>query len=433
MANAYETGAIYSSALPAGLRTYYEQMLLQVLREQSIFVPFCMVREDFAARSTGVLNFTEVMDTAPNWNPLSESQIWLEGAHLDSRSINLTLEIHGNTLKFHDYTELVNYWNSGDFTGLVRGKMGQNMVDHLDILAMNAHLDAYNVLTTASATSTSRFDLDVTDLYDPEKASLARIHLEERNIPGVANVDDSTGQTVVAITSPRVIHDIRTNGGTDTSTSKWFDVMKYANPQAVMRHEAGAWDGVRYIKSPRLLMRNFGKVIYQTTLAADTAVGQGAQESYQGYSVGQSTSTRYVTVTSSADFQVGDYVTIHSQSKVVADGSGGNAVDKADGTQETRLVVAKDVGGANRLVFDRPLLKSHLSGDYVTKAVTLTPTIVLGGPAVVYGVGERPHPIIPPKTDDMMAINRIGWRGFLKFQLFRPEWVEVIWSAVTTN
>jgi len=78
-------------------------------------------------------------------------------------------------------------------------------------------------------------------------------------------------------------------------------------------------------------------------------------------------------------------------------------------------------------------MKAHAIDSWVTVGVSLTPTIILGGPAVVYGVGERPHPIIPPKYDDLMAINRYGWRGFLKFQMFRPEYVKVIWSAISTT
>ena len=41
-----------------------------------------------------------------------------------------------------------------------------------------------------------------------------------------------------------------------------------------------------------------------------------------------------------------------------------------------------------------------------------------GGSSVVYGVGERPNVIVPPKYDDLQMVNRIGWRGFVKFQQF---------------
>lgn len=126
----YALGNIWSYTLPAGQRTYYESLLLATLRQQSMFVPFCIVKEDFKARDTGQVTYTEVFDTSPNWNPVDENEIWLPGAHLDSRAISITLEGHGDTLKFSDYSEVVNYWNSGNFAGIVRGKLAQNMVDY---------------------------------------------------------------------------------------------------------------------------------------------------------------------------------------------------------------------------------------------------------------------------------------------------------------
>jgi hypothetical protein len=60
-------------------------------------------------------------------------------------------------------------------------------------------------------------------------------------------------------------------------------------------------------------------------------------------------------------------------------------------------------------------------------------SIFMGGPGVVYGVGERPHPVNPPKYDDLMMVNRYGWRGFLKFQLFRPEYFEVVETSGSTD
>src|SRR5512133_850948 len=119
----YESGADFSATVPQWQRTYYEGLLLDTIRTKSIMVPYCVTKEDFAARQTGIINYTEVYDTEPNWNPLSESNIWLTGTALDSRSVQLQLEIHGDMLKFSDYQEITNYINAGDIRGLVREKM----------------------------------------------------------------------------------------------------------------------------------------------------------------------------------------------------------------------------------------------------------------------------------------------------------------------
>jgi hypothetical protein len=140
MTVAYETGAMWSATHPSAQRDYYEQLLLETLRTKSILVPFTTMKEDFRARDTGTIIFSEVYDTDPNYNALSETGIWLTGSYLDSRTVSIGLEIHGDVLKISDYNELVNFWNNGDLRSLVRGKLGQNQVDYLDILARNAFL-----------------------------------------------------------------------------------------------------------------------------------------------------------------------------------------------------------------------------------------------------------------------------------------------------
>ena len=101
----------------------------------------------------------------------------------------------------------------------------------------------------------------------------------------------------------------------------------------------------------------------------------------------------------------------------------GTTVLDGDGTQETRRIVAID---GDNLSFDKPLLKPHAAGDYITNAVDIHGSIFMGGPGVVYGVGERPHPVLLPVIDDLGMIRRLAWRGFVKMQLFRPEMFEVV-------
>jgi len=425
----YETGAMWSTTHPSGQRDYYEQMLLDTLRTQSILVPFTTMKEDFRARDTGTIIFSEVYDTDPNYNALSETGIWLTGSYLDSRSVQIGLEIHGDVLKMSDYNELVNFWNNGDLRGLVRGKLGQNQVDYLDILARNAFLsvdDSYKIFTgTASA---DRFDVAQVDVFDPDLAELVRVHLEEREIPGVVQVADSPGQVVVCATTPRVIYDIRTAASSGNADS-WLEVQEYEQTGRKFTAEAGMWAGVRFVRTNRLKLFNAGVSVLETTIptGGDTVVGQGAAATVDTvYSVGQSGATAYIDVADSTGFVVGDVVTICVGGD---DGAGGHPAEESDGTQETRRIIAVDSGGANRLSFDKPLLKPHAAGAYVVNGVDISASIFMGGPAVVYGVGERPHPTMPPKIDDLQMVQRYGWRGFLKFQIFRPEWLEIVESG----
>jgi N4-gp56 family major capsid protein len=419
----YDAGTQYSTTLPAWQRTYFEAVLLETLRTKSILVPFCVMKEDFRARDTGIMHYTEVYDTAPNWNPLSEQDIWLRGAHLDSRSVQLSLEIHGDTLKFSDYADIVQYINRGDIRGLVRDKIGANMREMLDILARNAFLDHPNVVF-AGGLRADRAAIQAGDLFDPDLGELARTHLEENEIPGVIGVKDGEGGTIVCITTPRVIHDIRTAAG-----SGWLEVQNYHASGRKFTNEVGMWAGVRYIRTNRMVLKNHGSVIEQTALSEATVPGQGAAMTVDKvYSPGQPNSRRYILLESVAGLAVGQYVTVHSRDVSVP----GQAPHESDGTQETRRIVGLDADD-KKLMLDKPLLKPHADGDFVTRGVDIHCSTFIGGPSVVYGVGERPTPIFPPKYDDLMMINRYGWRGFCKFQQFRPEYIEVHETAGSTD
>jgi len=357
---------------------------------------------------------TNCYDTEPNWNALAETDLWLRGAALDSRTVSISLEIQGDILKFSDYNQIVDYVNRGDMRGLVSEKIGQNQVDYLDILARNAFLTHPNKYFAASRAN--RAALTSADLFDPDYCETMRIHLEENEIPGVAGPEDGGGQTIVCVTSPRVIKDIRV-----AAASQWLEVQEYAGASRKFTNEVGMWAGIRFVKTNRLAMRNTGAVIQQTALNGATVVGQGAYATVDVvYKPGQTGSTRNIVVTSSAGFAVGDYVTISAQTL-------GTTVLETDGTQETRRIV--NIADGTHMAFDKPLLKPHLTTDYVTKALNVHASIFMGGPGVVYGVGEAPTVITPPKYDDLMLVNRYGWRGFLKFQLFRPEYYQVVESA----
>lgn len=413
------TGAHLSQgANPQWQRDYYEMLLLETLRVKSILVPFTAYKEDFNARHTGQIVYTEVFDTEPDWSTLAETDIWLRGAHLDTQSITVDLDIHGDVLKYSDHSEVVQFVNNGNMAGLVKNKIGVNQKDYLDILARNAFLSHPNKIYADS--KANRAALLSSSLFEASLARIARLHLEENEVPGVANPFDQTS-AIVCITSPRVIYDIQEAAG-----SEWKDAQLYEQTGRLFTGEVGMWGGVRFVKTNRMRLRNAGAVEVETTLAQAIAAGDGASSTVDTvYSPGQDGSDRLIAVTSAAGFAVGDYVTISAVAK-----GGGVGVPEADGTQETRRITAI---ATNDISFNKPFMKPHDSGDYMTKGIDVHASVVIGGPGVAFAVGERPHVIAPPKYDDLMMINRLGWRGFLKMQLWRPEFFEVIESAGSTD
>jgi len=419
MANEYTTGALWSTTLPDWQRDYYSLLLLETLRTKSILVPYCAYKADYSGANSGVVIYTEVMDTEPDWSPLTETDIWLRGGHLDSRTVKIELEIHGDILKFSDYSEIVQYIKKGDIAGLVREKIGQNQTDYLDILARNAFASHPNKSFAGGAANRAALAAD--DYFTLDLLETMRIHLEENDVPGLMPSQDSELQTLAVVTTPRVIKDIRSG----MKAGEWKAAQEYAGSGRLFNGEVGMWNGMRFIRTNRLRLRNAGEVLDQTALAVAPSAGDGAKQTVDAvYTVGQSTSTRYITVDSTVGFAVGDYVTIH-------DGDLGTAVLESDGSQETRRIT--EVVDGTKMRLNKPLSKPHSIDDYVTHARDVHLTFTLGGPAVVYGVGEAPHTIFPPTYDDLMMIQRMGWRGFLKFQMFRPEFMEAVESAGSTD
>ena len=78
-------------------------------------------------------------------------------------------------------------------------------------------------------------------------------------------------------------------------------------------------------------------------------------------------------------------------------------------------------------------MKDHLAGDYVTNGIDVHSSIFRAARAWCTASAKPRNVVLPPKYDDLMMVNRYGWRGFLKFQQFRPEYLEIVESAGSTD
>ena len=289
----------------------------------------------------------------------------------------------------------------------------------LDLLARNAFSAVPSGYKIFGSDATNRAGIAADDYLALTQINSMRDALEDLEVPGVAATDDSQLKTLVMTTTPRVVSGIRNNN------TAWTAAQEYAGAGRIFNGEVGEWGGVRFVRTNRLRLYNAGAVTAQTTLDGATVAGQGAARTVDTvYTVGQSTATPYITVADLTGLEVGQNVTIH-------DADLGAAVLETDGTTETRRIVGITVP-TKRVALNKPLMKPHATGAYVTTGLDVHLSVLHGGPSVVYGVAEAPHPIAPPKFDDLMMVNRFGWRGFLKFQQFRPEYLQVCESAAPT-
>ena len=161
----------------------------------------------------------------------------------------------------------------------------------LDILARNAFLTHPNKVYGGGLRA-DRLAIAATDLFDPDLAELARTHLEEAEVPGVAG---DPGQRHPDHRVP----DHPARGARHPHRRR----LRLAGSAELRRRgkkftgEVGTWGGVRFVRTNRLVLRNHGAVANRPPSAADTVPGQGAAATVDTvYSVGQSNSIRYVIV-----------------------------------------------------------------------------------------------------------------------------------------
>lgn len=410
-----ETGLFTSSMLPMSYRTYYEAVLLDVLRAQTIYQGYARPIVDFDARDAKLITFTEVHDLHPTIGTLTEGVPFVEGAYLDGKQVSMTVSERGNVVKTNKFHNTTQFWNSGEFESLVREKLGRNLVESVEILARNELMQtqyAYYSDAGTGGVPTSRATVAADDIFLPDYGDKVKTNLESRNALGLQDGSNS----VVGIVHPRVARDIRVNAGSD-----WKDVMLYADPGRVLRGEIGMLDGVRYVKNNFARLPNAGATVAQIQLEGATVKGQGGPDSDDAGLL------NYVATTTAGDlssFAVGQEVTIHKQTL-------GTSPLETDETAETRVITQVDDGN-DRLYFDKALYLAHADNDYITTARDLYPSIFIGGPSIVWGVAALPSVVVPPIIDDFGRINRVSWYGIFDYKLLRDAHVEMYISAAST-
>jgi hypothetical protein len=415
------------TALDRNQRPEYSDILLEVWRQKNVFAQFTPVKIDI--NHTTQLYWDMMFDLEPNTNAIGLRDLWLDAMRSDSQRVGITTEHHAGKVQLHKHDSYINRWRKEGQPGLdaiVRNLLANSVSDHMDILVRNAYLNS-PFATYAMDDSYGGFDdLTGTDTYNWEWGSNARLQASTLNLPGF---DPDTPNTIVAITSPSSIFAMER----DTSAREYF---KYTGDgiNRIFRHELGGLNGVRYIESPRCILWNAGKITRQATIKAAAAAGSGGHN-WATYIVGQSGATPYLQLDtgSAAFFKVNDIVTVHQ----VRTSKWGvtNGVDVQDGMTFNRIVKWIDTG-TDRIGFDRPILwdfTTDLGGTvygYVTKAMHVHATIYIFGPgAVVAGITQPVTTHIPPVIDDTQSLFRFSWDAYIKDQIFRPEWCEVVFHA----
>ena len=374
-------------------------------------------------------------------------------AYLDGMQVDITFDRYQWQTALDKYDSYVSYWRTNGEAGLapiIRERIGRNLTESMDLLIRNAFLStSYMSLPNSSytgadqITTSDKFTLDMVD------DAILRAQIQNAfdiPAPGLA------GGQLLHIGSPGQHYDIIT-----ASNGKWTEIQKYASLIPFNRYEVGSYHNSRHLATNANILWNCGKVTTTTTISAAAGALDGAPDPATtkvdgAYRVGQTASTHYIQLTSTAGFSVGDVVTIHKRKNQAADVTAQPKlrVLGAPKFDDGNFLVRRIVGlpGSNRIQVDTPLLLDYTteinasgtgadtpsSGVYgfVTKGVNLHVNIAIAKQdAIVCGVMQPPRFYAPPPVDTFDSVYRFGWDMFLKYQLVRPEAFEVFVTAGT--
>jgi N4-gp56 family major capsid protein len=241
----------------------------------------------------------------------------------------------------------------------------------------NVIREAGGALSTTAAKNT----ITTTDTLKGRDIRFAVSKLRTNNV-------NTRGGMYVSYIHPEISHDLRT----ETGNNIWRTPHEYQNVGPLYAGELGAWEGVRFIETPRMTSSNTG--LAQTALATAAAVSGVSGE--------------FTIVAANAAFgglaEVGDAI------------SGTNVGTSA-------LITAISVGVTNTTF----TVSVANSGTVGTNTLTVTPkcrvynTYVLGQQALAEAVWKEPGIEFGNVVDKLNRFRPVGWHGIINWSIFRQE------------
>jgi len=408
--------------------------MLSSYRAHNVYAPFVKFLVNMSAAPTEKMIYNELLTDVPDVTAIGNRDLWIGAQKIDTRSVEITTERHGDKVSYHKHDEQVTFWKENGRAGLrplLKGVLGRNFSDYMDLLARNAFGNAHFMMFSGGATAqddTGFGYLTASNVFNADDFMKVWLKAAMNEVPMANNPTGPQG-TIVGITTPGVIYDIQ---NTVVASSHWKSVQQYTNSPPISRYEVGQYKQARLLSTTRNILWNCGNVTAQTTVAADVTTGDGAPAAstqvYGAYYPGNVTgATNYVTLTLATGFSAGDIVSFHRTRE-----TGGRAAWDDPRKFEREIY---SVSG-NNVVFTKPILRDLTASDtwYVTLGINVHMTVFPIGPnGVVAGVGQRPEFHTPGTIDDFESQYRFSWDARIKYQLMRPEELYVIFSAGTTD
>lgn len=233
MADAYTGQATLDYA-----KTAYDLMSYFALRPELYFDAVADVEPSDQSMPGATVQFTIQNDLAAATTPLSESTDVSAVAMSDS-TFSLTLAEYGNAVIS---TALARGTSFLDLDRLVTNVVGFNAGISMDTLAVNVLQAGTNVNYAAGTGTkpTARNQITPDNTLGATDVRQARATLARNNVPRI-------GGYYLGFIHPDVAFDLQGQTGTNT----WSDPHAYSAPENIWNSELGAFQGVRFIETPR--------------------------------------------------------------------------------------------------------------------------------------------------------------------------------------
>lgn len=248
----------------------HKRLMYYALRPQLMFDPIADVDSTNATNRGASVTFYFATDLAAATTPLTESSDVTPATMADSTT-TLTLSEYGNAVQT---TGLIRATSFIDVNPTVANVIGYNAGISIDTLAANALVAGTNVVYSTGAsfattgTEAAANRLAATDNFN---GSMVRFVVSKLRAANVMPFGDGLYRGFM---HPDTAYDFKgTTGGTN-----WSDPHIYSSPEGIWNGTIGAFQGVRWIETPR------------APIVADAGNGSGAGgtiDSYQSFVVGR--------------------------------------------------------------------------------------------------------------------------------------------------
>lgn len=434
-------------------RDWYDPVLRDFYMRESVYSRYARFKVEMAGPGTPrarKIYFNDLIPPRPNTSTISARQMEATRLYTDSYQREVETARYGNGMALHRESELFTYWqragggNGPALLPIIQSMLGQLIVDHLDVLARNAFLATPNALYGDSGTGFT--DIESTHIMTTEIVDAVTLGMRDRVKPFSPLPVSVTGDELICITTPGVLHDLKREVGTDGPT--FVEAQKYANVIPLLTGEIGMWRGVRFVSNGMAKINNAGPVTVQTTIDAAVQPGDGAPNPATTKvdtvrRVGQPGATHYITVADETGFAAGDIVTIHMLRSSEGARGVANGVDYTDPMLQNVQIHSVESG---KIILKEPYMMTQDNGKgletdlgggtygYVTKARNIHSALFLDPTrdALIAGSAQPPTIYTPPPSDDYMSIYRITYDMWLKYALWDPDAYE-IWFGAGAN